>query len=39
MTTVGIADSNSYHETTSTLLVTYEGNEVRHIAAGIGTSV
>ena len=29
MTTVGISDLNPYHETTSTLVVTYEGKEAR----------
>ena len=35
MTTVGIADLNSYHETTSTLLVTYEGKEARILLQGL----
>jgi hypothetical protein len=29
MVTVGISDLNPYHETTSTLIVTYEGKEAR----------
>ena len=35
MTTVGISDLNSYHETTSTLLVTYEGKEARILLQGL----
>jgi hypothetical protein len=35
MTTVGIADLNSYHETTSTFLVTYEGKEARILLQGM----
>jgi hypothetical protein len=35
MTTVGIADLNSYHETTSTLLVIYEGKEARILLQGL----
>jgi hypothetical protein len=35
MITVGIADLNSYHDTTSTLLVTYEGNETRILLQGL----
>jgi hypothetical protein len=39
MTTVGIADLNSYHETTSTLLVTYEGKEARILLQGLAPLV
>jgi hypothetical protein len=35
MTTVGIADLNSYHETTCTLLVTYERKEARILLQGL----
>jgi hypothetical protein len=35
MTTVCIADLNSYHETTSTLLVAYEGKEARILLQGL----
>jgi hypothetical protein len=35
MTTVGISDLNSYHETTSTRLVTYEGKEARILLQGL----
>ena len=35
MITVGIADLNSYHDTTSTLLVTYEGKEARILLQGL----
>jgi hypothetical protein len=35
MTTVGIADLNSYHETTSTLLVTHEGKEAPILLQGL----
>ena len=35
MITVGIADLNSYHDTTSTLLVTYEGKEAGILLQGL----
>ena len=35
MTTVCISDLHSYHETTSTLLVTYDGNEARILLQGL----
>ena len=36
MTTVGIADPNSYHETTtSTVLLSYEGKEARILLQGL----
>jgi len=35
MITVDIADLNSYHDTTSTLLVTYEGKEARILIQGL----
>jgi hypothetical protein len=35
MTTVAISDLNSYHEATSTLLVTYDGKEARILLHGL----
>ena len=35
MTSVAISDLNSCHETTSTLLVTYEGKEARILLQGL----
>jgi hypothetical protein len=35
MIAVGIADLNSYHDTTSTLLVTYDGKEARILLQGL----